>query len=201
MTAPLNTRQELFAQGLADGKCVDEAAEESGTGLIRAGKLTADHYVYLLVDPRDGSPFYVGKGQQRRWAQHVKDVRNGRCANLGKYRRIQEILAASAEIDVFVLGQGMSERRALSLERAYIQAIGRKLLTNLVSGQQSAAARLLPRVEQNVLRMIPFQDWAMTAPRSNADIRLFCEVTRLFRKLYARLLSELQQEQETCRGS
>lgn len=22
-----------------------------------------DHYVYLLVDPRDSRPFYVGKGQ------------------------------------------------------------------------------------------------------------------------------------------
>lgn len=34
------------------------------------------HYVYRLVDPRDGLTFYVGKGQGDRIFDHVRDARN-----------------------------------------------------------------------------------------------------------------------------
>ena len=35
------------------------------------------HYVYRLIDPRDGSTFYVGRGQGNRVFEHIKEE-NGR---------------------------------------------------------------------------------------------------------------------------
>ena len=35
------------------------------------------HYVYRLIDPRDGSTFYVGRGQVNRMFEHIKEARKG----------------------------------------------------------------------------------------------------------------------------
>ncbi len=33
------------------------------------------HYVYRLIDPRNGETFYVGKGQGNRVFQHIKCIK------------------------------------------------------------------------------------------------------------------------------
>ena len=38
-------------------------------------------YVYELVDPRDGSCFYVGSGKKNRMFDHVKLAKNGKPSN------------------------------------------------------------------------------------------------------------------------
>ena len=35
-------------------------------------------YVYMLVNPKTGQPFYVGKGENNRVFQHVENVREGK---------------------------------------------------------------------------------------------------------------------------
>ena len=51
------------------------------------------HYVYTLADPRNGHIFYVGKGVDDRWSQHVSDARKNledESLKLGKIREIED---------------------------------------------------------------------------------------------------------------
>jgi hypothetical protein len=49
---------------------IDELATRMDEGVIRR----LDHYVYRLIDPRNGETFYVGVGKGKRVLDHVKDV-------------------------------------------------------------------------------------------------------------------------------
>lgn len=86
-------------------------------------------YVYMLVDPRTGVPFYVGKGQGTRFAEHgwdamlseldteVEDVR-------AKTARIRDIRSAGFEPDVWIVRHGMkSKTEYTSVEAACIDLL------------------------------------------------------------------------------
>ena len=45
------------------------------------------HYVYLYIDPRDNTVFYIGKGQNNRVFDHLKDKNENE-----KVKRIAEIM-------------------------------------------------------------------------------------------------------------
>lgn len=89
----------------------------------------ADHYVYLLIDPRDSQPFYVGKGKGRRAWQHERDVRKGVVSNTAKTARIAEILAVSLSPVVYVAASFADERDALDEEARLIGQLAN--LTNI----------------------------------------------------------------------
>ncbi|RVW08217.1 GIY-YIG nuclease family protein [Prescottella agglutinans] len=70
-------------------------------------------YVYALVDPRGGVPFYVGKGTRDRvlhhgWAARALSVDEETTAEKAKLARINEIEAAGLEVDIWILRRGMS---------------------------------------------------------------------------------------------
>lgn len=98
------------------------------------------YYVYALKDPRlsPAKPFYIGKGTGIRAWEHTANVDGTR-----KGRRIEEILAAGAEILVSVLADGLSELQALKLEAELISAFGTEetggMLTNSVIPSGSVA--------------------------------------------------------------
>ena len=60
-------------------------------------------YVYRLIDPRVGQPFYVGKGKGRRAWQHERDVAQGRVCNERKSARIREILGCGLRVTVEIV--------------------------------------------------------------------------------------------------
>lgn len=98
------------------------------------------HYVYALVDPRDGKVFYVGKGVGARVYQHaalarVVDPVEGRRGL--KLNTIKEIHASGSEPEIEILRHGLTSDEAYMVEAAVIDALRLSglELANLVSGQ------------------------------------------------------------------
>jgi hypothetical protein len=98
-------------------------------------------YVYHLIDPRDGKPFYVGKGQRKRGNDHVKDlIVHQKASEHPKDIRIREIVGAGLDVEVKIIERFAFEVDALDFEREQINEIGLENLTNILSGYKSSAA-------------------------------------------------------------
>jgi uncharacterized protein len=90
-------------------------------------------YVYLLVDPRDDTSFYVGKGKGSRCLTHLDADGSGR-----KAKRIRAIRKANLEPRIEILVHGLKdEKTAFNVEAAVIDLLGLDALTNLVRGQET----------------------------------------------------------------
>ncbi len=92
------------------------------------------HYVYRLVDPRNGETFYVGKGKDNRVFDHV----NGKPPPdddevSAKIERIHQIRNAGLSVLHVIHRHGLEESVALEVEGALIDVYPG--LTNVVGGQ------------------------------------------------------------------
>ena len=72
------------------------------------------HYVYLLVDPRDGKIFYVGKGTGDRVFAHVRCALTTADAS-DKLDTIRSIVDAGKEVKYYIARHGMENK-----EEAYL---------------------------------------------------------------------------------
>lgn len=89
-------------------------------------------YVYVYNDPRNNSPFYVGKGRGNRAFDHLKDK-----SETLKVKRIEEIHAAGLKPRIEILASGLDEATALKVEAAAIDLIGIGNLTNAQIGHNA----------------------------------------------------------------
>ena len=98
---------------------------------------TLQHYVYRLVDPRNGEAFYVGHGQGNRVFQHVAGfVKSaGRDEVDPKFSRINQIHAEGLEVQHIIHRHGMDLDTAKEVEAALIDAYPG--LTNRMGGAGS----------------------------------------------------------------
>ncbi len=95
------------------------------------------HYVYLYVDPRDESVFYVGKGSGERCLAHLSEE-----GETEKNERIAEIRASEPGLEprIDILVHGLPDANtALQVEAAVIDLFGSEQLTNRVRGWNSEA--------------------------------------------------------------
>ena len=86
-------------------------------------------YVYIYIDPRNGKPFYIGKGRGNRLFSHLQDN-----SDTEKVARIAEIKRSGKEPKIEILRYGLSDSDARLVEAAAIDLIGKGLLTNRMSG-------------------------------------------------------------------
>jgi len=100
-------------------------------------------YVYLYIDPRNGKPFYVGKGQGSRALAHLSASAESR-----KLEMLNDLREADLEPGIDILTHGLrDEETALRIEAAVIDLLGLDDLTNEMRGWRSVQAGRLPLSE------------------------------------------------------
>jgi hypothetical protein len=106
------------------------------------------HYVYRLIDPRNGNTFYVGVGTGNRVFDHVKgavkykDDDNSTSLKIGT---IKDIHSSGLEVIHIIQRYGMSKETAYEVEAALIDAYPG--LTNSVSGHYSSERGIISAYE------------------------------------------------------
>jgi hypothetical protein len=128
-------------------------------------------YVYLLVDPRDGRVFYVGKGEGGRCFQHLAEARTTRADSLGDYtklRTIREIEASGRAVRIDILRHGLTPEEALVVESAAIDLLGLDDLANRVRGRHS---RDLGRTSRSTPATAPSRSSSTPPTRSSSSGR------------------------------
>lgn len=93
------------------------------------------YYVYRLIDPRDASTFYVGKGRGNRVFEHAAGVSEDGDVAGDKLVRIREIKRAGLEVGHVLHRHGLDEQTAFEVEAALLDAYPGT--TNLVGGHGS----------------------------------------------------------------
>ncbi len=129
---------------------------------IRSGRVPSNdpvYYVYLLIDPRTGAAFYVGKGKGKRHKAHVEEWKkfspdgNGR-----KLTRITEILRAGEKVGYEFPAEGLTERQALRLEEQLVYRY-RATITNSLVARRNEAERSYQRMVYIISRIKPPTLW------------------------------------------
>jgi len=137
-------------------------------------------YVYRLIDPRDGSTFYVGKGKGNRVFAHMR----GEVAAVdddellsNKLKQLREIRLAGLEVIHIIHRHGMAdEKTAYEVEAALIDAYPG--LTNVMSGTGSneyGAAHIKELIATYQPETVVFQHKVLmiSVNRSSKDVDLY----------------------------
>lgn len=155
------------------------------------------YYVYFLIDPRDGSTFYVGKGKGGRIRQHVAEVRAGRYGSNGaKCERIREIITAGMAVVEQIHRGGLTEDEAYELERRLIK--GMDGLTNIISGTVTARQSAAARMRVLIASLKTFDEWIVTT-----DQRILAQARSAFgdlREFYDRFRAEITSDLDWIEG-
>lgn len=167
-----NARHERFAQELAKGKSADEAARTAELPLKPCTDLLG-FYVYALVDPRDGRVFYIGKGRNKRYAAHWREMLVGAVSNARKFTRLCEIAKGGHRVQEVCIADRLSDAAACKLERMLIRTVGFDVLTNVVPGVRTEIERAHASGRDLIDRIWSFDEWLLCAKRSEGDIALY----------------------------
>lgn len=104
-----------------------------------------NYYVYMLVDPSDKRPFYIGKGIANRVFDHLNcaltdvDIKNA------KYEKIREITGNNQLVEHVILRHNLTEREAFTVEATLIDTFNYcgYSLSNKVGGHNSIEKGLM----------------------------------------------------------
>jgi hypothetical protein len=97
-----------------------------------------EYYVYLLIDPRDETVFYVGKGSGNRMRHHINAVKRGQYpngTNAKLYSKIKKILNEGYEdVEYKKEFECLDEQTVYDREKEEIEKYGLGNLCNLEGG-------------------------------------------------------------------
>ncbi len=111
------------------------------------------YYVYMLIDPTDNRPFYIGKGIENRVFSHLDCALADSETLNAKYDKIREILKNGQKVNHVIVRHGLSELEAFKIEASLIDTFNYCgiLLSNKVSGHGSVEKGLMTTEEINRL--------------------------------------------------
>lgn len=94
-----------------------------------------EYYVYHLINPLNGSVFYVGKGKGSRCKVHESKVKRNpeKYGKSEKGELILKILNSGKRVVTSIIAKGLSEEESLIVEEREIDRIGISNLTNIKS--------------------------------------------------------------------
>ncbi len=126
------------------------------------------YYVYLYVNPLNGSVFYVGKGKSGRALAHLREDERKAIT-----KTIRKIRASGDEPQIEILAHGLrNSEAALQVEAAAIDLLGVANLANTVRGHGTKYGRML------------LQDVVAHYTRRKANIRepaILIRINKLYR--------------------
>ena len=113
-------------------------------------------YVYMLIDPRNNKPFYIGKGKDNRYLDHFKENRIKKDKNLLKINKIRKIKKLGLEVVVKFYIENVSNITACQIEKNLIEYYGRidlknGILTNLTDGGDGVSGKVFSEIERKKL--------------------------------------------------
>ena len=120
-----------------------DTVEAAGTRFPPGVRARLGAYVYLLVDPRTGRPFYVGRGRGDRCYRHLEAARtapdDATCA--GKFDALDRIREAEADgrtVRIDILRHGLTRDEARLVEASVVDALGLGQETRLGGSRRPA---------------------------------------------------------------
>lgn len=131
-------------------------------------------YVYMLTDPVDKKPFYVGKGKDNRVFDHLNCAVNEEIQN-AKYDKIREINSQGLEVEHVIIRHGLTDNEAFILEASLIDAFNYTgiLLTNRVCGHNS--------IEKGIMSTSEINRMYRSEPLNEADLMGDCIIININR--------------------
>ena len=76
-------------------------------------------YLYQLIDPRDQTVFYIGKGTGKRVHAHEKEAKNGVCSD--KCNKIKDIWSNNLRVEKKIIAYFNDEKYAYQVEADWIR--------------------------------------------------------------------------------
>jgi hypothetical protein len=81
-------------------------------------------YVYMLLDPEDNKPFYVGKGNNNRVFEHMNRALTDPDNSTFKYDKIREIVEIKKQlVKHLIVRHGLTDREAFQIEASVIDTL------------------------------------------------------------------------------
>ena len=107
------------------------------------------YYVYMLLDPIDNRPFYVGKGNDNRVFNHLDCALTDLDTTTAKYDKIREIIQNGNNVKHLIVRHGLTEAESFQIEASLIDSLTYCgiMLSNLVSGHNSIEKGLMTSEE------------------------------------------------------
>lgn len=107
------------------------------------------YYVYMLLNPSDNKPFYVGKGIDNRVFNHLACALTDIDTSNAKYDKIREITQSGQTVKHIIVRHGLSESEAFQIEASLIDTLTYcgLFLSNIVGGHNSIEKGLMTSEE------------------------------------------------------
>lgn len=104
-------------------------------------------YVYILINPLNQLPFYVGKGSRARCLDHFREIITKTAKNKHKANTIKKILQQSEDVIIDIVFVTEDEQECFTKEKELIKQYGRRdaktgILTNQTDGGEGGTGFL-----------------------------------------------------------